>query len=126
MRLQQAEHNERLSDHLLGLGDFHDWVVTTAFYSAIHFVEHKIFPATINGQKFQTFEEYYDEESKRKNLSKHAIKANLVGQRLPGIKRQYGWLKDACHSARYIDYKVSAAKAKSANATLKVLKSCCV
>jgi len=35
----QAGRNERLAKRLLDEADFKEWVITVAFYSAIHFVE---------------------------------------------------------------------------------------
>lgn len=38
--LEKAEHNERFADFLYeAKPDFYDWVVTGAFYSAVHYVE---------------------------------------------------------------------------------------
>lgn len=39
----QAKHNEELWELLLKNGKFSDWVITAAFYSALHYVEHEVF-----------------------------------------------------------------------------------
>ncbi|WP_256004901.1 hypothetical protein [Pedobacter deserti] len=130
MRLEHGEHNESLSDFLLSHenGRYNDWVVTTAFYACIHFVEHKIFPCKVDGIDHGTFEEYCDYEHNEQNNhnSKHGLKANLVKSRIPGINRQYRFLMDACMNSRYNDYHVSNAKAKTCNDTMKVIKKSCI
>lgn len=115
MRLKHGEHNESLSNHLLTLnnGQYNDWVVTTAFYACIHFVEYKIFPCYLDSITYETFEEYcnYEYNEQSNNLSKHKLKQELVKKMLPGAKCQYRFLKDACMNSRYNDYRVTTNKA---------------
>ncbi|TDS11747.1 hypothetical protein [Sphingobacterium paludis] len=129
MRFEHGEHNESLCDHLLTNtpGKFNDWVVTTAFYACIHFVEHKIFPSTIDSEDFENFENYCDvQHNKVKNpLSKHALKAELVKKRIPSISSQYRWLKEACMNSRYTNYSVSDEKARNSNLIMKKIKEAC-
>lgn len=130
MRLEHGEHNESLSDFLLTHdgGKYNDWVVTTAFYACIHFVEHKIFPCKVDGIDHDTFEEYCDYEHNEQNnsISKHGLKAHLVKTRIPGINRHYRFLMDTCMNSRYNDYKISNNKAKTCNDTMKVIKKSCI
>jgi hypothetical protein len=131
MRLKHGEHNENLCDYLLTLDTevkYNDWVVTTAFYASIHFVEHKIFPSKVDGNEYQTFNEYCDFEHNKQNNknSKHSLKSKLVGKRIPGINGQYRWLMDACMNSRYSDYRVSDEKARTSNQIMKVIKQCCI
>ncbi len=42
--LEYAQHNEKACKYLDKKPEFTDWVITTAFYSALHFVRYKIFP----------------------------------------------------------------------------------
>ena len=42
-----GQRNQKLSEVLLNGKIYYDWVITTAFYSAIHFVEDKILPCKI-------------------------------------------------------------------------------
>lgn len=39
-----GQHNEEVCDLLLLQKKYPDWVITTAFYAALHFVSYKIFP----------------------------------------------------------------------------------
>lgn len=130
MRLAHGEHNEELCDHLLNEteGKFNDWVVTTAFYACIHFVEHKMFPCKLESVDFECFEDYCDYQHNHKNnsLSKHSLKADLVKKKVPAINSQYRWLKDACMKSRYTNYKVSDDKARQCNLVMKKIKEACV
>lgn len=45
-RINHAEHNKELSEQLYAEGKFLDWANTTAFYSALHFVNEKLLPNT--------------------------------------------------------------------------------
>jgi len=85
MRLEHGEHNEGLCDHLLTFdnGKYNDWVVTTAFYACIHFVEHKLFPCQLGGLNYDNFDEYcgYQHNEQYNNLSKHSLKERLVNQK---------------------------------------------
>ena len=45
--LDQAKHNEKVCDYLGKKDSYSDWVITTAFYSARNYLEHKIFPRDI-------------------------------------------------------------------------------
>lgn len=130
MRLQHGEHNENLSDHLSSYdhGRYNDWVITTAFYACIHFVEHKIFPCHIKGISYADFDEYCDyEQNKQYNkATKHSLKTQLVKLRIPGILAQYRFLKDVCMNARYTDYRVSNHKAKTCYDMMKIIKRNCI
>jgi len=125
MGLDHALHNEELCDMLLQTKKYNDWVVTTAFYSAIHFIECKLFPCKIKGKDYKTFNLYYDNAIKTYQLSKHSLKAKLIFEMLPEIDPHYRWLKDACQTARYIDYTVTNGQAEASNKYLKIIKRTC-
>lgn len=128
MRFEHGEHNESLCDYLLvSPVKYNDWVVTTAFYACIHFVEHKLFPASYKGRDFQSFNEYCDFQHNENDskLSRHALKADLVNKYIPAVSHQYRQLKDACMNSRYTDYNVTDNKATSCNQIMKVIKSKC-
>ncbi len=59
MRREHAEHNEALCRHLIAQGGFNDWVITTAFYGAMHFVYHQCFPLQIGNNTYGDFNEFY-------------------------------------------------------------------
>src|SRR2546428_4691471 len=43
VHLSQAEHNREVARHLLDTPPRHDWAITAAFYSAIHYFESWLF-----------------------------------------------------------------------------------
>ena len=56
----KSDHGERnicLSKLLRDGNVYFDWSVTTAFYSAIQFVEHKIFPLELEGKEIKNISE---------------------------------------------------------------------
>ena len=124
MRKEHAIHNEAACDFLLTSSQFNDWVVTTAFYSALHFVQHEIFPITEGNKTYRDLNEYYGKVLKisNKSLSKHTATILLVSKKLPKCAAHYRWLHDACMTARYNNYSVSEDKAKLARKYLGDLR----
>ena len=125
MKKQHAIHNEEACDFLISSNKFNDWVVTTAFYSALHFVQHEIFPLTDSGKTYSDLNVFYSKVLKKKNkrLTKHIATIELVSLWLPKCSPYYRWLHDACMTARYTNYNVSKNKAKKAREYLKLLRS---
>lgn len=110
--LRHAKHNKSVCEFLHHSNpDFGDWVITTAYYSAIYFVSHELFPNQydINGtvKRYENFEEYY-REFKRQNsgveLNPHKIRLQLVEEYIPEIYVEYKTLKDECWTSRYVNY----------------------
>jgi hypothetical protein len=124
MRKQHAEHNEQLCLKINQLTGYNDWVITTAFYACIHYVEHKLFPLTVNGVTYATFDSYYHAQSG--NASKHKIKLNLVTQYLPTMGSNYRRLKDLCHTARYSNYRMGSALSSIALKDMASIKAACI
>jgi len=124
-RKNHAVHNEAACDYLLKSGEFNDWVVTTAFYSAMHYLQYELFPKTINGIKYLDFETYYDKEVKHKKIgiNKHAAMSLLVSEHLLSAAPFYRQLLDSCWNARYKDYQISYIIAQKARENLTNLKS---
>lgn len=128
MSKEHAEHNEKACDHLLGKPNeegltFHDQVVTTAFYSAMHYVQHEIFPLEIGGAVYNSFNEYYHRHFKgSEKPSKHTATAELVRLNIYNAYASYKALVDSCHTARYTDYQTSAAVAEAARRRLDQIK----
>lgn len=124
MRKKHAEHNEAACDYLLASGKFSDWVITTAFYSALHFVQNEIFPLTENGKNYPDFDIYFQKVLKPKNrrINKHSATVDLVKKYIPKASSYYRWLFDACMNARYMNYQVSGAKAQQARDYLTALR----
>ena len=112
LNLKHAKHNEAACNYLKQSGKFNDWVVTTAFYSAIHFIQYELFPQHYDipgrskAKNFHRFDDYYDCVKKDFNYSKHKVLQDLVEEYVPEISDDYQVLKDNCWNARYIDYKI--------------------
>lgn len=122
MSKPHAIHNEKACELLLSNGGFNDWVVTTAFYSSLHYTEHQIFPLIVGATTYNSFNEFYDSVLKSRKVSKHNGKMSLVVSNLP-CGAQYRWLMDACMLARYIDYTTSPDIANKAKECLDIIKS---
>ena len=127
MRKAHAEHNEELCALLLHDGRFNDWVVTTAFYSAVNFVKHQIFPFTDNTITFNDFDHYFsiNRAKKKKRTTLHRSLILLTHQQLPKCGNHYRWLHDQCQNARYNNYIVSDPIAKEAKKKLDHIKKNC-
>ena len=70
-----GERNRKLSNELLAGKKYYDWVVTTAFYSCIHFVEDFILPIEILGK---TCSDISDVKSAYRMDGRHAARERLV------------------------------------------------
>lgn len=128
MHLQHAEHNEELCEKINELKEYDDWVVTTAFYSCIHFVEHRLFPLNEQNVTYQTFDKYYNDTvlSKSRKTSKHATKLRLVESYLPKVYPHYRRLMDNCMTARYRNYRIGKTLSSIAISDMKAVKTECL
>ena len=123
---QHAEHNEAVCNYLNAGKDCWDWVVTTAFYSAMHYTYFQVFPLELDGKTYSTFEDYYHsvEQVKPKNIrmNKHECTASLVSRFIPKAASYYRALADASWNARYHDYRIPAQNAARARMELSQIK----
>ncbi len=129
MRKKQAEHNEGLCKILYKNGKYNDWVLTTAFYSALHYVQHKIFMSHFewNKKKYKAFELYFKDFSRNHpTIGKHSATLSLVYEKIPIIYAKYRWLKDECHTARYKNYNISDSYAELSMKYLEEIKIECM
>lgn len=124
MKGKHAAHNEKACDYLLKSRLFNDWVITTAFYSALHYVQDEIFPLTEDRKTYNNFNIYFYKVLKKQNskLSKHEATIQLVNLKLKSASSYYRWLHDSCMTTRYKNYIVSDDKAKKAREYLDALK----
>jgi len=127
--LEFAEHNEKACNYLNDKGEFIDWVITTAFYSSIHFIHHKIFPYTYifpDGtiREYHNFEKLY-QQFKGGTQGKHAYLRNFVETNHESIAIDFQHLMDTCMTARYIDCRFEPIAAKVARMRLKNIKKYC-
>jgi len=129
-RLNHALHNEAVCDYLEIKIDFVDWVITTAFYSALQFVSYKIFPfevAAIGGKKtkIESLNDYHRYQSHRK-LSKHELLADLVEINCNKISPDYDWLLSMSMNARYSNYQQEIEIGNKARTLMKKIKKFCI
>jgi len=121
-----AAHNEAACDLLHSSGAFPDWVITTAFYSAMHLVYERLFPLETEDATYADFEGYYAQKYARKAApdkpTKHDATVDLVKTHLPAVASNYRLLKDACHNARYRNYAVKPYEAAVARNQLQNIK----
>ena len=124
MKKQHAIHNEKACDYLLLSKSFNEWVVTKAFYSALHYVQYELFPVKQHNTTYKDFNTFFYRVLKRNNgtLNKHYATIRLVAQNLPACNPYYRWLHDAFKNARYSNYRVSDKKAKTARVKLDLIK----
>lgn len=117
-----ADHNRDACDHLIGKG-FDDWVITTAFYSAMHYLCHNIFPVTIGGTLYQGFDQYCEDRSRE---TKHHLMLEVVNTTCQNrIYDSYRLLYEKCMNARYDDYLESSSYAGACRAALSRIETYC-
>jgi len=118
-----AVHNERACDFLLSSGEFNDWVVTTTFYAALHYVRYELFPLERNNVIYNNFEKYFSNISKKENMqSQHKALIRLVETELYSCAAFYRYLYDQCRTARYVNYSISNDITLKAMESLKNIK----
>lgn len=101
VHISQAKHNEEVASKLVNEVPYHDWGITAAFYSAIHYFESWLYsrpekhtetsiPVGSDG-KFQHTPHAWREKLVCKNLSKNAFKS-------------FRRLRDASETSRYLSF----------------------
>jgi len=92
--IRQAEHNEALGELLVANPQFRDWLITVAFYAAIHYVE-------ADFTKDSSIQ--HTERSKPKDVSAHVWREQLVEQRYSkDCFKSYRKLREASQDVRYL------------------------
>lgn len=129
-KLHHALHNEAVCDYLELKPEFSDWVITTAFYTALQFVSYKIFPfemPAIGGKKtkIESLDEFYSYKTDRK-LSKHDLLADLVDKHCHSIAPDYDWLLSMSMTARYANYNHPREVALKSVSLVKKIKKYCI
>lgn len=124
--LDHAEHNESTCDFLATATDKHnDWIITTAFYSSMHYLRHKVFPLEIiksTGKiTVSSFEEYCTE--KGIYGQKHKVMRKLIEDNCDlSIASTYNQMLDLSFTARYNKYKYGKKIARLAQKRLNAIK----
>lgn len=127
--LAHAQHNEKACKYLRIKPDYLDWVITTAFYSALHYVRYKMLPQTVrrvNGTliEISDFETYYS-LNKKAHQGKHGFMVEQVTILFPEIASEYAQLRDLCETARYQNYKYDRKISNLAFDRLQSIKEFC-
>lgn len=125
MALRKGLHNEELCNLLAEQNRWHDWVVVTAFYSALHLVDATLFPFD---EDEVTRHHSIDDYSVRHGgaRGKHGIRMSLVARRLRPIYDSFRFLHERASEMRYGDDFGDASLAESALRHLQHLKSFCM
>ena len=128
--LEHAQHNEKAYRYLCLHPEFSDWIITTAFYSAIHYIRHRMFPFEAqlkNGKihKFDDFESLFN-SFRKDGEGRHGFQLNWVRDHYGGISRHYRRLHELSNEARYFNYEFPADKIVSeVNGHLKAIRLFC-
>lgn len=104
---EHAQHNEKVCKILHSSGECNDWVVTTAFYASLHYVQHEMFPLHDGVRNHDSFDSYYNcLKYSGKKPSRHEVTIDLVFDNLPDCGESYQFLFENCWTARYRRYKI--------------------
>jgi hypothetical protein len=120
---QHGERNRELCAKLLKEGVYYDWGYTTAFYSAIHFIEDFSLPCEIAGKPCKDILEV---KKAWQMDGRHAARERLAMQKTSlviGVK--YKWLDDKSRYARYQTYKFQPTDALKAKQYLDEIYKFC-
>ncbi|PTT35935.1 hypothetical protein DBR28_11665 [Chryseobacterium sp. HMWF028] len=123
-KMEHALHNKKLCEELNVQKKYNDWTITTAFYSALHFTDLKVYPFTaIKGHTCTNIDEAVQ---LLKHPEKHTAKMIMIELQCNEIKIQYRWLKEQSYNARYKTYKVAASSGDKAVQYLNIIEKFCV
>lgn len=124
--LDHAKHNEKTCNFLATDRDKHnDWIITTAFYSSMHYLRHKIFPLEINKSSEKIVVNSFEEYCTEKGIygQKHKVMRNLIEDNCDlGIASTYNQMLDLSFTARYNKYKYGKKIARLAQKRLISIK----
>jgi hypothetical protein len=120
MKRLHGSHNKKVCDYLnLKCEErFNDWIVTTSFYSSIHFLDHALFPCKFEGKDYNNINEAHLD---LRRGSKHQTRAVLLNKLLPKHKSEYEFLIEESQNARYSNYNVHEAIAQRAVRSLEAI-----
>ncbi|NLW30304.1 MAG: hypothetical protein GXY77_02480 [Fibrobacter sp.] len=110
-KIKHANHNKEACEHIGTVQKYPDWMITTAFYSALHFIDSKIFPTDIecNNKKIKCSSiDNYFAILKRRSADippKHVIRKQLACKQMNSdISSRFERLSNASSTARYSNY----------------------
>jgi len=127
--LNHAKHNEQVCNYLNKKPEFSDWIITTAFYAALHYVRHKIIPyvktdLSGNRRTFSDFESLF-ENFRKEQEGRHGFQKRFVEENLHIIRFEYQRLHELCQNARYYNYQYNRDDSEKARSYLKKIKDYC-
>lgn len=98
-----AQHNEQACDYLNSSNRYFDWVITSAFYAALHYVSAVIFPLQydLEGETETVNDVGTYRECIRSRENKHKLMVTLVYKHCRGIGYSYRTLLNLSYAARY-------------------------
>lgn len=106
-KFTHGERNKFLAEKLNNEKVYFDWVVTVAFYSAIHLLEGKILPCKVGIQECKNIQEVREAYNLK---GRHVARFKLIERFAPPeISIGYKWLDDRSRYARYITFKIDNA-----------------
>lgn len=122
---KQAEHNEKACRYLHSSKVYHDWVITTAFYSSIHYIDACLFPNSYemsngNQKNCHSIDDYFLKNSQVE--TKHNIRMHLVEEYCTEIQSSFKWLKEHSSQLRYSNYIATLDEANKAIEYLDEIK----
>lgn len=111
--LEHAEHNKAACDYLGAHGDYNDWTIISAFYSALHYLSHKVFPHDHGGKIYSSCVENYMNLEGITNKSPHTVLLDLVYSKCNReIGHTYKRMLEYSKTARYVNYLFDPAEVK--------------
>ncbi len=128
--LNHAQHNEKVCNFLNQKAEFADWIITTAFYSSLHYVRHKVIPHTHtdksgNTNTYPDFEELFN-NFRNDGEGRHGFQKRWVDSSLSEIKFEYQRLYELSQNARYYNYNYQRDDAEKARGYLNTIKKVCL
>lgn len=130
MSRNHAKHNKKACKFIKESNLFNDWVITTAYYSSLHFMQSELFPELFenpsNGKikKYQTFNQYFRDSN---GYTKHGLLLKLVEDNVDddSVIDAFTSLKELCWTARYSEYDYSAEIAQECYDNLNLIEEYC-
>lgn len=119
--LDHANHNVRVCNYLGKKEDYGDWVITSAFYSAVHFVRHLILPCKIGDTKYTDFDALC-KDHKNMGEGRHGFQRSYVQIHYPEIDFEYSKLHDMAVISRYRRYNYTREQANTAKGYMQTIK----
>lgn len=131
MSRSHANHNKQACKFIKDNRQFNDWVITIAYYSALHFMQSELFPSNYENpltgemKHYETFDKYY--RDMRGNISKHGLLLKMVEENIDdeGVIDGFTSLKELCWTARYSRYTFSEAIATQCYTNLELIEEYC-